>query len=407
MKKIGELVTLYRKWMVSGIPVGLSFLACGSVLQAQPLELPDPEFLDALRERNIIERNEEATIQIMKNFTDFRYFRDSGPPLSSIEGIEHAMNLQVLEIYGSLLSDFVPPPSLSKMRRLILTENLMTDLTIPDSYTLLERLELSRTMVSHLSLPPALSKLESLKMNSNELEDFSLVGDFPALERLELIGNRLSEFSLNENLEALRFLGLGSNQLSRFEVPGTLMNLEVLNLEGNRLESLLLSEEDLPLKELYLASNRLVDFEIPVQFSTLEMIDLSANGLTKLRVPTGLQWLRNIVLTDNQIRALLVPPGLPRLRQLNLENNPIEKVLLPIGTDVRRMRITGVDRSLIGFYVPLSHRLHEGQLELTWPEGRLQERAKIDGTWADVTEAVSPYLVNTIDPQRFYRVLAE
>jgi hypothetical protein len=45
-------------------------------------------------------------------------------------------------------------------------------------------------------------------------------------------------------------------------------------------------------------------------------------------------------------------------------------------------------------------------LELRWRLGTLQQSAHVNGTWLDVTNAVSPWLIPMDQPSAFFRIKA-
>ena len=61
----------------------------------------------------------------------------------------------------------------------------------------------------------------------------------------------------------------------------------------------------------------------------------------------------------------------------------------------------------VTFYIPLDVELAGDNIEVIWPEGVLQTLEDISGTWSDVPDATSPYLVDTTRPQQFFRVKSE
>ena len=67
----------------------------------------------------------------------------------------------------------------------------------------------------------------------------------------------------------------------------------------------------------------------------------------------------------------------------------------------RRWTLSGRPTSL---WIPLTVKRVGEKLEMTWTPGVIQSADEIGGTWSDVEDAKSPYLVDPVGEKKFFRV---
>lgn len=181
---------------------------------------------------------------------------------------------------GDKLRHFdVPRSALQELRALILTENALESLVLPDMPALeyldisdnqplttlrlegtlprLRELDASDSGLSALRLPhcPALEKLD---VSRNAIGDFGFESACPALRWLDLSGNEgLRKVTLPGGFSQLTYLHLSECGLEQLDIKEVLPKLQVLDLEKTRLEKLPADIIlDSPLENLYAEGNR-------------------------------------------------------------------------------------------------------------------------------------------------------
>ena len=177
--------------------------------------MPDANLRTAVRTALGLGPNDALTQQALQSLTSLRYL---GPDLSDnqkitdLTGLEHALNLEHLDLYMHLISDLRPLERLTKLRSLWLAGNKIANI---------------RPLTN---LP-----LEELDLGGNPITDFAPLAELTSLTRLDFWGNGLgnSNLSIITGLTQLTQLDLRNNQISDVTTLTKLVNLKKLQLKGN------------------------------------------------------------------------------------------------------------------------------------------------------------------------------
>ena len=177
--------------------------------------MPDANLRTAVRTALGLGPNDALTQQALQSLTSLRYL---GPDLSDnqkitdLTGLEHALNLEHLDLYMHLISDLRPLERLTKLRSLWLAGNKISNI---------------RPLTN---LP-----LEELDLGGNPIADFAPLAELTSLTRLDFWGNGLgnSNLSIITGLTQLTQLDLRNNQISDVTTLTKLVNLKKLQLKGN------------------------------------------------------------------------------------------------------------------------------------------------------------------------------
>ena len=256
------------------------------------------------------------------------YFPGVNPPMTSLSGIEHLVNLEVINIpfHQVETADF---SSNLKLRAIGMTENNLAvgggiDVSMLEY---LEELDISQNRVNlgggqwvllnqlDLTNNP---RLRILNASENGLEAIDLSGN-PLLESLRIGSNLLAELDLTHNPN-LRTVMAGSGG-SHTAVSGSFMQITELNLS---------------------------------HLSNLELLTISGNTmLNSVTMPVNPQALQNVTasnvrnLTDFTVNGAPNFTGFTAISSdfttLTLTNNPILDVVNASGNPVSSIDITGSD----------------------------------------------------------------
>ena len=287
-----------------------------------------------------------------------------GKNITSIEGLQYAVNIDRLVLTGNRLTDIQPVLTMVWLKRLSVDYNSIKNLTGIGKLQNLEELNISNNPLSSLpddvckitmlrrlyagddgikALPQSirsLVNLDRLYLAGNQLE---AVNGLDALNRLELLD--LSRCGLEtvpaeiDNLTKLKYLYLSNNRLTELPEGIGKLPLERLEAANNLLSSLPESFASLTgLKQLVISGNAF--FELPAQvlkLQNLEVLIASSNFMSEL--PPGLKNLKNlyrISFAANDITSLdsLKGMALPypwqisfRYNRLDLKNAATKAVL--------------------------------------------------------------------------------
>ena len=177
--------------------------------------MPDANLRTAVRDALGLGPNDALTQQALQALTSLRYL---GPDLSDnqkitdLTGLEHALNLEHLDLYMHLISDIRPLEKLTKLRSVWLAGNKIANIR------------------PFTNLP-----LEELDLGGNPITDFAPLAELTSLTRLDFWGNGLGDNNLHliTGLTQLTQLDLRNNQISNVTPLTKLVNLKKLQLKGN------------------------------------------------------------------------------------------------------------------------------------------------------------------------------
>ncbi|MXV73545.1 leucine-rich repeat domain-containing protein, partial [Candidatus Poribacteria bacterium] len=170
--------------------------------------MPDPELRQAVHERLNLPQGAPLIPLHLQELTSLIVVKSG---ISSLQGLEHAVNLRFLHITHSLLSDLTPLKDSVSLTVLKLWENEISDIT---------------PLVN-------LTNLEELQLSDNHIREIAPLSGLTNLQILDLSDNLIADITPLENLTSLEFLGLAKNpvdasQLLQLRLP----SFRVCNIPG-------------------------------------------------------------------------------------------------------------------------------------------------------------------------------
>ena len=284
----------------------------------------------------------------------------TGLGIVDLDGIEHLINLEALNLEDNQVSDVSPLAELEHLSWLSLRNNHITDLSAIQ-FGLLKALPLK-----HLSLRHNVVDLE----NEEEirLSDISVLEDFTSLESLELRDLQITDISPLSNLVRLEVLDISQNPIvdTRLSALGSLLNLTSLNIRETGVTNLDVLGQLSHLTYLNIHSNlNLTSLSFLVHLTKLEIL-IAEN------VPIG-----------NQLQSL---SGLIHLQTLNLQNTGISDL-----TVIQQLMSNGALQDQNHLNIVASVNLLSNPLDA-------EDYALIDPYWHQVSIRY-PYFLN-LDQQK-------
>lgn len=160
--------------------------------------------------------------------------------IQDLEGLQHAVDLQHLELSVNYVIRLNPLAELTQLEHLNLTLNrFITDITPLAGLTKLVHLDVSGTEVDDLTVLASLSELESLSVGgTTRLSDISHLAGLTKLRRLEVSHSAIADLSPLADLTALQVLAMPSNLIDDISVLTDLAELEILVLSSNLIEDI-------------------------------------------------------------------------------------------------------------------------------------------------------------------------
>ena len=306
--------------------------------------------------------------------------------ISDLTGLEFAINLENLKLYGNQITDVSALEGLTKLTWLGLSVNQITDVSALEGLTNLETLKLSDNQIMDVSALSRLTNLETLILSVNQITDVSALSRLTKLKELYLSVNQIADVSALEGLTKLKELYLSVNQITDVSALSRLTNLETLSLSDNQITDMSALQGLTNLRILRLNDNPLsassINDHIPAlqargvtvyapdptpvtisdanlraaiaaalgkargatitkgEMETLRRLEANEAGISDL---TGLEFatnLRNLSLSYNQIADVSALSRLTNLETLVLSVNQIADVSVLAGlTNLTRLEL--------------------------------------------------------------------
>jgi Leucine-rich repeat (LRR) protein len=163
---------------------------------------------------------------------------------------------------------------LTKLERLDLSGNEITDVSPLAGLTNLESLWLDENQISDLSPLKGLTNLKYLYLENNQISDLSPLAGL-TLTELSLFANEITDISSLARLTKLEALVLTTNQISDLSPLAGLTNLERLTLNENQISDISPLKGLTNLKELFLVDNPIPDDQKEMLRKALPNCDIS------------------------------------------------------------------------------------------------------------------------------------
>ena len=116
-------------------------------------------------------------------------------PVSSLAGLEFAVNLSTLTLVGNVVADLSPLADLTSLTALWLGGNRVSDVSPLARLTKLTKLSLGENAITDVSALAGLTSLKYLGLYSNTVVDVSALRGLTALESLYLNNNHISDIA--------------------------------------------------------------------------------------------------------------------------------------------------------------------------------------------------------------------
>lgn len=233
--------------------------------------------------------------------------------LSTIAGLENAVNLTDLNLSGNSIRNLTPLASLFHLQELDLSHNAVTDLTNLSNLAYLNKLDVSYNSITSIAPIAPCYKLNWLNASQNYLTSVSAL----------------------TNLTELTYLDLSYNELEDVDVIGECVNLKELNISDNYISDISAFDSLVNLMDFYFASNYVQELpEWPVEECSLRKIDGSDNELYSLDALGGIHTLNFVNMDYNYITSVAPLTDCYTLVQVNIFGNEIEDPEMLTETDI-------------------------------------------------------------------------
>ena len=276
-------------------------------------EILKKAIINQLKHQNIYKDGQKITEKKMSQLKgldcnlNFTQSRSGG--IKSLEGLEYAVNMTILDLTGNEVIDLTP---LKKCK------NLET-LELDAQYSMK-----SGQYLTDISPLKDLTKLKKLVLKNNKIEDLSAIGSLTELEELDLYGNRgIKSINGFENLKKLKKLLLNrTGEITDISPLKECKDLEELSIQNNKVSSIEALKDHEKLTLLDISGNKQITDLSPLEKST-KLTRLLANGnkIENLDSLKNLTELKEIHVSENKIKDLSPLKKLVNLEDLDIGNN--------------------------------------------------------------------------------------
>ena len=316
---------------------------------SETISIPDPNLAAVIRKELGLASRDPITQQDMLGLLQL-VVRDV--PIKDLTGLEHAINLRLIRLTRteisdiSLLkkltnldwvdllrnhkiSDISPLEKLTNLENLHIYESPIIDISVLEKLTNLQRLSLNRTEISDISPLEKLTNLRSLHLKNHKIIDVSPLEKLTNLQRLEISGDEFSDISalesVLEKLTNLVELFYTNYQISDLSALKKLTNLRLLWFAGTEISDLSALEKLTNLETLvFFTGGKISDISPLEKLTNLQRLQLHQNQISDVSPLAALTQLRVLQLHQNQISDVSPLAELVNLEVLFLVGNPIK-----------------------------------------------------------------------------------
>lgn len=267
-----------------------------------PVAFADPDLANILRAELNLADGATITDFALRSLTSLDLSRNTlDPDVTSLDGLEYAINLQTLSIANHSLPSLEALTELDSLRELELIGVPLQDFSALSSLTHLESLTLENCGLTQIPELNCEDTLTSIDLSDNQLVDISPIARLPLLTYADLSYNPIFNISPLSTLSQLSILDLSETQ------PQSLIPLVSLGF----------------IQELYLAETGIDDLSYLSDVHSIRILDITANNIESLAPLAQLTSLREIYGQGNFVEDLSPILPLPNLAIIEFPNNRI------------------------------------------------------------------------------------
>ena len=167
--------------------------------------IPDPVLRQLVRETLELPAGVPITEIEIKRLTKLI---QGNSDIEDLTGLEHATELERLEIYGSHITDLSPIQDLTSLTRLGIAWNKtkLSDISPLAKLVNLQHLDLNWNEIVDITPLTDLTQLQILKLRQNKISNITALSKLTKLKHLDLLFNNITDFSPVSHLSINEFL---------------------------------------------------------------------------------------------------------------------------------------------------------------------------------------------------------
>ena len=261
-----------------------------------PADIPDVSLRAAVQAALGLNSAQAPTIGQLATLTELERVGppDDPAPIRSLEGLQHAINLDTLALRSNQISDITPIAGLAGLGRLDLQDNRFSALEQLGGLGSLRWLNLIQNGIASTDRLPPLGGLEMLFLDLNQITNIEPLQHLTSLTRLGLVGNQIADIEPLRNLAQLDWLMLSANPIADLSPIAVLRKLHYLRLTNTRTTDLTPVSALAQITELHLSQNQIADLAPLTALTKLRLLDIRTNQITDLAPLAALAQLRDL-----------------------------------------------------------------------------------------------------------------
>ena len=251
----------------------------------------------------------------------------------------------------------------TKLKRLIIEDTRIEDISVLSSCVNLEYLKLSNLHITNITPLSSCVNLKILNLSDNSITEVTPLGSLVNLEDLNLEGNPITDISPLESCLNLFHLNLSSTNVFSIESLRYCTKLKSLSLSTTEISNIEPLSSHICLEKLALNNTKVTDLE-PIRVCVnLETLTLTSTGISDITPLSSCTKLENLFLSINKISNIDSLSGLINLTKLCLNDTRITDIT-PLSNLVK-LNYLNLSKTKISDITPLSRCINLDDLDLS------------------------------------------
>jgi hypothetical protein len=283
----------------------------------------DPAWRDLLRKR--FKLDEYPSNDALMMAVGAEKLSIANAPVKDAQALEPFVNLRVLDLSGTQISDIAPLARLTWLEELNLSNSGVKDFKALASLKNLRYLNLSYLKLT--ALPAGLSalpKLEELHFSNNEVADLSPLANATSLHKLNFVVNQVTDLTPLKNLANLEELRFSKNKIQNFTALAQLPNLIILDMYSTNCADLEVLRNHRKIAELVVGGNPITDLSPIAGYHFIMKLNIAITKVQSLGPIGRYSQLDELDCSNTDVSDLGPLNDLPNVRELKCHLTKID-----------------------------------------------------------------------------------
>jgi len=192
----------------------LLWMCIAGVCAAEVVSIPDENLAQAIRVQLGIQEQRPITAEDMEKM---EHFFAASPNIVDLTGLEYAVNLWAIQMYGNRVKNLAPLRNLKKLISLEFTQSEIEDLSPLKNLTELVYVNISDNRIEDISPLSGATKISVLHASRNRIKSIEALRGKTNLGYLNLEDNKIGDLSPLAGLERVEMFKVANNRIVNIE----------------------------------------------------------------------------------------------------------------------------------------------------------------------------------------------